>query len=226
MAHHLATGDSMELAGLLCSRMAHDLVGPSGAVANGLELLREETDPDGIQEIAAMLEKSAATLNARLQFYRLAFGMAAGLGEELESRFLEKSLSQLLAHMRVTLFWHMAARLVAKQEAKILLNLALVVAECLIRGGDLAIGDDQGRLTITGEGERIIMPDDIESLLTARDAPVAPSPRNAPVLLALNAAQARGRVVMLEELRPSGACPPQEGGRGCLRLVVAPPHPA
>ena len=226
MAHHPASGDSVELAGLLCSRMAHDLVGPSGAVANGLELLREETDPDGIQEIAAMLEKSAATLNARLQFYRLAFGMATGLGEELEGRLLERSLAQLLAHMRVALSWTIARPLIAKQEAKILLNLALVVAECLVRGGDLTIDEDHDRFAITGEGERIIVPEDIESLLQAPDAPVAPSPRNAPVLLALDAARARGRVVMLEELRPSGAYPPQEGGRGCLRLVIAPPHAA
>ncbi len=226
MAHHLAPGDPVELAGLLCSRMAHDLVGPSGAMANGLELLREETDPDGIQEIAAMLEKSAATLNARLQFYRLAFGMATALGEELEGRLLEKSLAQLLAHMRVTLSWAITAPLVAKQEARILLNLALVVAECLVRGGDLAIGDEHGRFTITGKGERIIIPDDIESLLKLPDAPVTPSPRNAPVLLALTVARARGRQVSLEELRPSGAYPPQDGGQGCLRVAIAPPEQA
>ncbi len=226
MAHHLAPGESVELAGLLCSRMAHDLVGPSGAVANGLELLREEADPEGIQEIAAMLEKSAATLNARLQFYRLAFGMATGLGEELEGRLLEKSLSQLLAHMRVTLSWAVATPLVAKQEARILLNLALVVAECLVRGGDLLIKDEHGRFTITGQGERIIIPDDIESLLKLPDAPVTPSPRNAPVLLALMAARARGRLVTLEELRASGGYSPQDGGRGCLRVAIAAPDQA
>ncbi len=216
-----ATGDDpLELAGLLCSRMAHDLVGPSGALANGMELLREETDPDGIREIVAMLEKSAATLNARLQFYRLAFGMAAGLGEEIDAGFLAGSLSHLLEQMRIRLVWEVARPLLGKREAKIVLNLALAVAECLIRGGTLAISEDGGTLAITGEGERLIVPDEMVTLLGAPDAPVAASPRCAPVLLALRAAAGDGRRLGLAEYRPSDSIPPEEGGRARLTVEV------
>ncbi len=38
--------DTLELIALLSSRLCHDLVGPVGAVVNGLEILADEPDPD------------------------------------------------------------------------------------------------------------------------------------------------------------------------------------
>jgi histidine phosphotransferase ChpT len=37
--------DALDLAALLCSRVCHDLISPTGAIVNGLEVL-EEKDSD------------------------------------------------------------------------------------------------------------------------------------------------------------------------------------
>jgi histidine phosphotransferase ChpT len=37
---------STDLAALLCSRLCHDMLSPVGALSNGLELLRDERDPE------------------------------------------------------------------------------------------------------------------------------------------------------------------------------------
>jgi len=40
------TLEALDLAALLCSRVCHDLISPSGAIVNGLEVL-EESKVDG-----------------------------------------------------------------------------------------------------------------------------------------------------------------------------------
>jgi histidine phosphotransferase ChpT len=59
-------------------RMCHDLAGPAGALANGLELL-EIDDGDGLAtEVRGLLRTSAQTLGARLDFFRAVFGLPNG----------------------------------------------------------------------------------------------------------------------------------------------------
>ena len=59
-------------------RMCHDLAGPAGALANGLELLEVE-DGDGLAaEVRGLLRMSAQTLGARLDFFRAVFGLPTG----------------------------------------------------------------------------------------------------------------------------------------------------
>ncbi len=87
----------MRVAELLASRLCHDLVGPIGAVNNGMELLEDEDL--GMSDDAIQLSASSARQAANiLQFYRLAYGMAGGrigggLGDlrELATGFLASS---------------------------------------------------------------------------------------------------------------------------------------
>ena len=62
----------MRVAELLASRLCHDLVGPIGAVNNGMELLEDEDL--GMSEDAIQLSATSARQAANLlQFYRLAY---------------------------------------------------------------------------------------------------------------------------------------------------------
>src|SRR5690606_41497048 len=61
---------------LLCSRLCHDLVGPVGAVNNGLELVEE--DPSSLDDIMPLLTSSARQAWKRLDFFRIAFGFGGG----------------------------------------------------------------------------------------------------------------------------------------------------
>ena len=48
--------DALDLAALLCSRVCHDLISPTGAIVNGLEVLEDESDP-GMREVAEVKSK-------------------------------------------------------------------------------------------------------------------------------------------------------------------------
>src|SRR5918912_397481 len=58
---------------LLAARLCHDLISPVAAIANGAELLGED-DPEFARKAAALVGTSAREANARLQFFRFAYG--------------------------------------------------------------------------------------------------------------------------------------------------------
>lgn len=65
--------DPLDLAALLCSRVCHDLISPTGAIVNGLEVLDEKESDQETRDFALdLIRKSARTASARLQFCRLA----------------------------------------------------------------------------------------------------------------------------------------------------------
>lgn len=134
------TNASIELASLIASRLCHDLLSPVGALSNGLELLADERDPDMRQRCFELLEQSAKTSADKLRFFRLAFGAGGGFGEAIplaEPRAVVDALAG--GSGRITLNWAMAGDTMPKAAVKVLLNLALIGIEALVRGGTLDI---------------------------------------------------------------------------------------
>jgi histidine phosphotransferase ChpT len=77
--------DALDLAALLCSRVCHDLISPTGAIVNGLEVLDEKDSDQETRNFALdLIRKSARTASARLQFCRLAFGAAGSAGAQID----------------------------------------------------------------------------------------------------------------------------------------------
>ena len=78
--------DSIQLASLIASRLCHDLLSPVGGMANGIELLVDETDPKMREQCIDLLAQGARRTATRLRFFRLAFGAAGGFdaGETVE----------------------------------------------------------------------------------------------------------------------------------------------
>ena len=74
----------IEFAALLVSRVCHDLVGPLGAVVNGMEVLEDERDPAMRADAIKLVTMSADQALARIQFMRIAFGAAGSAGAELD----------------------------------------------------------------------------------------------------------------------------------------------
>ncbi|OYW45608.1 MAG: histidine phosphotransferase [Sphingomonadales bacterium 32-68-7] len=132
---------STDLAALLCSRLCHDLLSPIGALSNGLELLADEKDPDMRQRCFELLEQSARISADKLKFFRLAFGAAGGFGEAVPAREPQALIEGLVAgNERVALEWAVAEATLPKPAVKVLLNLAAIGLDALIRGGTLSIG--------------------------------------------------------------------------------------
>ena len=138
------TAASLDLASLLCSRLCHDLLSPVGAMSNGLELLAEEKDPEMRKRCMELLEQSARTSADKLKFFRLAFGAAGGFGESVPVEEPRALVDALVANNgRITVNWALGAAMLPKNAVKVLLNLALIGIEALVRGGTLDIGAEQ-----------------------------------------------------------------------------------
>ena len=154
--------NAVELASLLCSRLCHDLMSPVGALNNGIELLTDETDPEMREKCLELLEDSARASANKLKFFRLAFGAAGGFGEEIDSHEAEVALEGVFGpERRIEIGWVVSEPKLPKGAAKLLLNLALLAGDALVRGGRLDVGaeihDAQVELVIRAEGPRILL---------------------------------------------------------------------
>jgi histidine phosphotransferase ChpT len=136
--------DALDLAALLCSRVCHDLISPVGAIVNGLEVLEEEKDEETKTFALDLIKKSAGTASAKLQFCRIAFGAAGSAGAQIDSGDAEKVARGFLEDDKTKLDWHLPRLLLPKNRVKLLLNMLLIAAQGIPRGG---------RLTVDPEGE-------------------------------------------------------------------------
>ena len=131
---------SLDLASLLCSRLCHDLLSPVGALSNGLELLADEKDPGMRQKCFELLEQSAKISTDKLRFFRLAFGAAGGFGDMVPIAEPKGLIDALVGNNgRITANWSLAGDTLPKPAVKVLLNLALIAIDALVRGGTLDI---------------------------------------------------------------------------------------
>jgi histidine phosphotransferase ChpT len=67
--------NTTDLSALIGSRICHDLISPLGAIGNGVELLSLSATAAGPE--LALISESVSAANARIRFYRVAFGAAA-----------------------------------------------------------------------------------------------------------------------------------------------------
>ena len=161
---------NLDLAALLCSKLCHDLLSPVGAINNGLELLEDETDPEMRDRCLDLLADSARVSADKLKYFRLAFGAAGGFGEEVDPNEAKQLIEALLGDGgKITLGWAVQAPTLPKKAVKILLNLALIAKEALVRGGQLDVGAEQGdtgiEVVIRAAGDKVVLDDGIRSAL-------------------------------------------------------------
>lgn len=171
---------SVEFASLLASRLCHDLLSPIGALNNGIELLADEQDPEMRQRCLELLAESANASAAKLKFFRLAFGAAGGFEDQIDTREAKTAIEGLLGtHGRVTLDWMVGDPVMSKPRMKVLLNLALIAADALVRGGKLAVGAEGDEIVIRAEGERLVLDPELKTALLGKTGAEALTPRAA-----------------------------------------------
>jgi len=143
---------ALDLAALLCSRVCHDLISPVGAIVNGLEVLEEDKDEETKMFALDLIKKSAQSASAKLQFCRLAFGAAGSAGAQIELGDAEKAARGLFEDGKTRLVWNLSRQLVAKNRAKLLLNMLVVAGGTIPRGGTLTADADGNGYRITASG--------------------------------------------------------------------------
>ena len=179
---------SLDLASLLCSRLCHDMLSPVGALSNGLELLRDEKDPEMRKRCMELLEQSAKASADKLKFFRLAFGAAGGFGQMVPVREARELIEALIGDSgRVTLDWKVPSEELPKAAVKTLLNLAAIGLEALVRGGTLEVGaelrDGSSEIVIRAAGPRIAFDPTIGQALDGSLPPGELSSRTAPAAM-------------------------------------------
>ena len=164
--------EPLDLAALLCSRVCHDVISPVGAIVNGLEVLEEDKD-ESMREFALdLIRKSAHTASARLQFCRLAFGAAGSAGAAIDTGDAEKVARGLIADDRTKLIWEAPRAYMPKNKVKLALNLCLIAAACIPRGGVMHViieGEaDDIRMSVAVKGPNLKLASHVADLLEGR----------------------------------------------------------
>lgn len=188
-----ATGepDAADLAALVGSRLCHDLISPLGAIGNGLELLQMVASTSGPE--MALIAQSVAAANARVRFFRLAFGHA-GRTERIGQAELRRVCDDFGAGGRVAFDWRAAG-----DHPRPVLKLAclalLCIEQALPRGGtirvDCAAPGAAGDWRISGTGPAVHCDGALWSWLSASGADTAAALNPAQVQFALLAQEAR-----------------------------------
>jgi histidine phosphotransferase ChpT len=133
------TLEVLDLAALLCSRICHDLISPSGAIVNGLEVLEESTDEETRSFALDLIKKSARMASARLQFCRIAFGASGSAATRIDLGDAESVARAFVEDERIKLTWNLTRALVPRNLVKLLLNMILLAAQSIPRGGIVAV---------------------------------------------------------------------------------------
>lgn len=159
----------LDLAALLCSRVCHDVISPVGAIANGLEVLESEKDPEMRGFAMDLIKKSTAVASARLQFCRLAFGAAGSAGASIDTGDAEQVARGLIADEKTKLAWNATRALLPKNKVKLILNLVLIAGQAIPRGGVIAVTiegtDDAMAIKVEASGINAKLPSHTPHLL-------------------------------------------------------------
>ena len=135
-----------ELTQAVSTRISHDLIGNIGAVSNAVELL-EEGDMDFLPDIKSILKISSEVLSSRLNFFRMAFGLDNSNLEDMSvvCQTTENYLKTIgNRNFPIALDFHLSSSGMGRMAMLSIMS----IADCLIKGGRIEVGDDNGRLLV------------------------------------------------------------------------------
>ncbi len=167
----------LELAQLLCTRLCHDLAGPIGAVAAGVELIGG--DPSAVDaETLGLIGDSSAAASLKLKFVRAALGSAAGAldMETLLDGYLAATTGgdgKPKVHWPPPAAFERFAAAAGTSWRQAILNLCLAVLEMQPGCKELRVGADGAsvRIDATGQSMRsMARRDELEAAVTGKTA--------------------------------------------------------
>ncbi len=170
--------DDLHLTAFMSSKICHDLVGPVGAISNGLELLEEETDEQTRAYAMELIQFSASVARARLEYARLAFGASSALGSDVDLGHAGKIVKSFVEEGKHKLHWKTFPGGLDKTKVRLLLTLITVAMTAIPAGGDLRVivtGDADAphfELRCSGRGARI--PEGIVDMFSGKAGDVDP----------------------------------------------------
>ncbi len=122
------------LSALLGSRICHDLISPLGAIGNGVELLQMagQQSPE-----LTLIAESVSNANARIRFFRVAFGIAAP-GQDMGRAEIADILMPFGTMRGIAIDWQ-ADGPVPRDAARLIFLLLMCVEGALPWGGGVTV---------------------------------------------------------------------------------------
>ncbi|MEO1794036.1 MAG: histidine phosphotransferase family protein [Pseudomonadota bacterium] len=159
----------LELAALISSKICHDVIGPVGAIHNGLEILAEDDGADAQAYALDVIKNVTEQASARLQFARFAFGASGSAGALIDLQMARQLSEAFVNDGKRTLHWNGAAGHMPKNSAKLLLNMIASAVSTIPRGGTIEVvieGEmDTPVFTLTCQGRGVRRPNFLGDLV-------------------------------------------------------------
>jgi len=140
--------EDKDLNALIGSRICHDLISPLGAIGNGVELLAM-SGISAAPEIALIAE-SIENANARIRFFRVAFG-AATQGAMIGRSEAMGILRDIYRSGRMKVDWRVTEDC-PRSEVKLCFLAIQCLESSMPRGGEVRILREGGRWRLVAEG--------------------------------------------------------------------------
>jgi histidine phosphotransferase ChpT len=186
--------DRYDLPALIGSRICHDLISPIGAIGNGVELLM--MGPAGAGPELALVAESVTNANARIRFFRLAFG-AAGRDQRIARAEVAAILADLTRGGRLQADLAAPTDL-SRAEAKLVCLAFLCLETAMAYGGRISIARTDQRWIATGRAPRLKVDPELWEVLSNPAAGSAISPAQVQFALLPDEAARHGRRLTVE----------------------------
>lgn len=144
--------EEVDLTALIGSRICHDLVSPVGAIGNGVELLGMTGDGAVSAELD-LVRESVDNAQARLRFFRIAFGQA-GDEQEVGRAEVLGILTELYKGGRLKVHWAVDASC-QRLEVKLAFLLLQCLESAMPYGGQVHISRGSDGWRLRGEAEKL-----------------------------------------------------------------------
>lgn len=163
--------DSADTVALVGSRLCHDLISPLGAIGNGVELLA--MSGVAMSPELQLIAQSVASANAKLKFFRVAFGQAAA-DQRLGRPEISAVLDDLAQGGRLSFDWQ-AEGDQSRRVVKLCFLGILCLETALPWGGRVTISTDGNGWRLNAEARKTKLDPALWQILGGAEGAVSPA---------------------------------------------------
>jgi histidine phosphotransferase ChpT len=193
-AYHGTVGDpAPDIGALVGSRICHDLISPLGAIGNGVELIAL-SGMDDTPEMALIAE-SVENANARIRFFRVAFG-AAEAEQTIGAQEIAAIVEGLGRTGRHQIDWSAGGG--PRVEVKLAFLLVLCISSAMPWGGTITVRRFGEIWRVAGASERMKLDRVLWDALSEPGVPLSVSSAEVEFPLARATAARIGRTLAVE----------------------------
>ena len=152
-----------DIAALLGSRICHDLISPLGAIGNGVELINMTGMGDSAE--MALISDSVNHANARIRYFRIAFGAGSDTTHMGRSEIVNV-LEGLADTTKLGMTWDVPQD-ITRNEAKLAFLMIMCLEAAMPYGGDIRVTRDGTAWSVSGTAEKLKIDEELWQLISA-----------------------------------------------------------